>query len=243
MLVPLWDLSQKLRNLYVTVPEEDFGDDLNHETKEQLEADLAAPQEPPSPVILDRDAREEYYTSVVCRAIVAAVRGGKLRVLGHDGSLQRPYAARSLLPFWVQIEDWSVDAFEWLAAARALRLLLAHTSYALEQEIQSGRQLTRQNVQALLDYFKAHKGLRNVTRARHEDSQYVERYLAWLTEDDELAQQVVDAWNAVVKRGEAGVVECSCDACPGTVEPEDEESGEEDSDAESFGGSWSGSDE
>lgn len=51
-----------------------------------------------------------------------------------------------------------------------------------------------------------------------EERQPIELYLPWL-EEAELAQQVADAWNAVVDRGEADVVKCWCDLCPGDPAP------------------------
>lgn len=41
----------------------------------------------------------------------------------------------------------------------------------------------------------------------------IELYLSWLHKDAELAQQVAEAWNEVVKRGEADVVKCTCEQC------------------------------
>ena len=38
-------------------------------------------------------------------------------------------------------------------------------------------------------------------------------YFAWLAEDAELAQQVADAWNELVRRGEAGKIKCDCQKC------------------------------
>ena len=34
----------------------------------------------------------------------------------------------------------------------------------------------------------------------------IKRYMRWFAQDEELAQQVVNAWNAVVERGEADLV-------------------------------------
>lgn len=45
------------------------------------------------------------------------------------------------------------------------------------------------------------------TGVKRKDLRYVQRYLTWLKEDKELARQVADAWNAIVERGEADVVQ------------------------------------
>lgn len=44
------------------------------------------------------------------------------------------------------------------------------------------------------------------------EDQPVKRYFPWL-EDAELAGQVADAWNEVVKRGEADKIKCPCKKC------------------------------
>lgn len=46
-------------------------------------------------------------------------------------------------------------------------------------------------------------------------SQPVARYLPWLEEDAELAQQVADVWNAIVEHGKADALECECFSCHG----------------------------
>lgn len=90
-------------------------------------------------------------------------------------------------------------------AALALRPLLAHAS--LWHTPRKDRMLTRQDVQDLQSRFEA-AGVPKVARVSPEGLQTLGRYLTWLQEDGELAEQVADAWNAVVKRGGGNVVSC-----------------------------------
>lgn len=41
----------------------------------------------------------------------------------------------------------------------------------------------------------------------------IERYFIWLEEDEELAQQVADAWNSVLKLGQSDAPSCLCGRC------------------------------
>lgn len=220
LTVPLWDISPKLTRLCLFAHVDDIGD--QDRLPEQNEVDLNNVEAPLSSPLVDDEAVYNYHTLIICRAIIAAARGCRLRLLSHDEMLQMPFALRTLLPFWVQMEVWDRNAREWRAAARALRLLLAHTSYLLVQrEIKDDRLLLLQDVQTLLPSFKDIKvkdikGLSDIVRASRKSFHFIESYLTWLNEDEDLAQQVADAWNAVVKRGEAGTVECACDECPVT---------------------------
>lgn len=40
-----------------------------------------------------------------------------------------------------------------------------------------------------------------------------ELYFRWLRDDAQLAQQVADAWNELVQRGDADLVKCYCRKC------------------------------
>lgn len=48
-----------------------------------------------------------------------------------------------------------------------------------------------------------------------------EQYLLWLRGGAELAQQVADAWNAVVKRGKTDAIHCHCHTCFAVTLPND----------------------
>lgn len=236
--MPLWDIADGLTSLCLIVDQIGGGFEIYHGVPEQSEAEVNAVEAPLFSPIVDKKAREKYHVALVSRTIVAAARGGNLKDVCSDDEVEKPFAVRALLPYWVQLESMNRNELEWLAATKALRLLLAHTSYLLERrEIRDDRLLTLQDVQSLFSSFRDNKGLLKVTRARREDFRYVKRYLTWLNQDAELAQQVADAWNAVVQRGEASVIECCCDECPIEV-PESEEWKYE----EASEGSWDGED-
>lgn len=154
------------------------------------------------------------------RIIIAAAKGGQLRRLEAGSAVQYPFAIRALLPRWVGIEGWggSSSSLEaWRAAAISLRMLLAHCSLWLgttsnSDEPRSDRLLNQQDVHALQRHLE-HQGTPNFVVAYREQRQPIERYLPWLTEDEKLAQQVADAWNEVVRRGEASKVQCPCVSC------------------------------
>lgn len=58
-----------------------------------------------------------------------------------------------------------------------------------------------------------------------------ECYLPWLVRDVQLAQQVLEAWNAIVERGEADKVRCPCKECRASYgQPESSESSASSSD-------------
>lgn len=160
----MWELSSKLQSLSLSIYEDDVGEDLSHQVPEQSEAAAEAIEALVPAPLIERNARDEHHLSIACRTIVAAARGGQLRRIAHDGGIQKPYAIRTLLPFWVQVESWNGgdQLHEWFAAAKSLRLLLAHTSRRLEPEDESSRLLTGQDVQALLASFKVDKAWEEV---------------------------------------------------------------------------------
>lgn len=81
---------------------------------------------------LQRLAQDRYHNSIACHAVVAAVRGGRLKRLCPGFSVDLPFAVRALLPYWLQIEDWGLATYagdrRWSAAASSLRPCLAHAS-------------------------------------------------------------------------------------------------------------------
>ena len=67
----------------------------------------------------------------------------------------------------------------------------------------------------LLAHFSA-KGvpqLKQQLSDKQDKSPLLELYLPWLQEDGTLAQQVAEAWNTVVRQGEADIVKCYCELC------------------------------
>lgn len=176
------------------------------------------------------------------RTIVSAAGGGRLRRLDIPGycgdALWKPFAVRSLLPAWVGIDDWSMDddqerwgrgddglrnsrSKDWLMAAVLLRRALYHMSRLRHQraESETRRHLSCGDVKAMHVEFMDDPPLFCHQPYKQEEEQEPEcyrpwrRYLAWLRDDEELAQQVADAWNAVVKRGGADLLPCYCRKC------------------------------
>lgn len=167
------------------------------------------------------------HLSIAARTVTVAARGGQLTTLDFETSpLHTPYAVRTLLPFWIDIESWTFDMHEyeireddwsgilfvyWAHAAATLRHVLAYASRHLITR--EDRLLTCEDVRALLRHsddatFKQ-QAYHSIwyhsynPDARDTQEAYIKIYLRWLAEDAELAQQVANAWNAVVERGEA----------------------------------------
>lgn len=239
--MPLWELSRNLVRLSF-----DFGwapelrEDV--EVEEQTEESVNSVEAPPTAELETKEERDAYNLTIACRTVVAAAKGGHLRVLTASRFVQSPFAVRALLPLWVQLEPTEDQkyAFAWQGAALSLRALLWHVSRKLDtadkeaQEQRStvdvDRHLTAQQLQSLQWRFVPEELPRIQVTPWPNDfpPQPVQRYLPWLAEDAELAQQVADAWNAVVERGEADKVKCPCEKCTGgaeaQVESEDTES-------------------
>lgn len=153
--------------------------------------------------------------SIACRTIITAARGGKLKALKLKGSsIQDPFALPQLVPFWVGIQDWGPGQpvgqgyTKWLGAAAELRRALSH---AYIQHAKGRRQLTTADIQALESYLTVISPPRNSPLTKQERIPFA-LYIPWL-EDEDLAEQVADAWKAVVARGEADVVKCVCLTC------------------------------
>lgn len=174
----------------------------------------------------DNDAGDGLHLAIAHRPIVAAAKGGCLERLSVHASTLEPLAVRSLLPHWVQIEDWGQCeemSWPWARAAVLLRPLLAHASLWLGTAAASGprigRQLTPQNAHSLQAHFQEH-GVPSVpTMGRplfntdDNPASTCDLYLPWLAEDSKLAGRVSDAWNTVVDGGGADAVQCRCTDC------------------------------
>lgn len=95
--VPFWELSKKLKSLSI-----DFAGYVYRYpapiAKEQSEAALNSVSVPLQRQLVDKVAVEAYHVSIACRTIVAAARGGQLRVLKCTEQVQAPFAVRALLP-------------------------------------------------------------------------------------------------------------------------------------------------
>lgn len=198
--MPFWKLANrttKLTSLSIS-----FGIDVDlpsdEEVEEQVEATFASLEVPVRPAPTTKEAREVLHRSIASRTIIAAARGGKLKHLYVESVVQYPFAIRALLPYWVSIENWlptyggRVSERAWRGAAASLRPLLAHVSLwpnATATSTRHDRALSLQEVQGLQSYFQV-TGTPEITYSR---DQPVDRYLPWLAQDAELAQQVADA--------------------------------------------------
>lgn len=215
--MPFWKLAHKLESLSF-----EFGIDIeleaDEEIEEQNEPELTSFKVPVKSAPKGKKKRDKIHVAIATRTIIAAAKGGQLRHLNVTSLVQHPFAVYTLLPYWVAIESWG-DRYQsmrsWQGAAASLRPLLAHCSLWLDTIADSGprasRGLTRQDLQGLEATFEATGGTPKLSY--HDDPQPVDRYLPWLAEDKELAQEVADAWNAIVERGEADTVMCSCKKC------------------------------
>lgn len=238
--MPLWELASKLKYLSLTmrhmltprwtveIPEQEVS-----------EAELLS-FELPEHLPVTQGKLNALHDSIASRTVVAAARGGQLRGLEiQECSVQRPFAVRALLPFWVGVkfDDWAAHyhrlaypEHKWLSARSSLRPALAHLSlWRPGSDPRTDRKLSMAEVRGLAAHF-AKRGTPNVVEPEHDSRQgrdgkvaphplSIGLYLPWLAEDAELAQQVADAWNAVVERGEADEVMCRCERCQPDLPP------------------------
>lgn len=168
--MPLWELSPQLKRLSIGKVEK-YDSESEWETEEVPLARLAYYKPPESSFATTR--AELIHCSIAFRAIIAAVKGVRLRslVLSRHITLQhKVFAVRALLPFWIAVEDWgnweehrharfsySFSAKrDWYHAARTLRQALAHASLwqgTSSSSARTNRALSRDDVQGLLAYF------------------------------------------------------------------------------------------
>lgn len=238
--VPFWELVSRLKRLHLGFREDAIAvgasdhDDIAI-SSEVSEQELTSFELPKASLPQDVKSVAALRDAVACRTIVAAARGGQLTHLEIEHSwIQKPFAVRQLLPFWVNIQDWGYSFTHgycdelapalWLQAAATLRSALAHASRWLPASgggIRYDRTLTGEDLRAWYAHFKTEGKPSFIVKIRLlADSAIVhpiEQYLAWLETDAELAQQVADAWNAVVRRGEEDLVKCCCEKCGGKV--------------------------
>lgn len=236
--MPLWELASTLLELSIHPI---YGDSVtmafsHHEQTEvrvSKEDEIGSFELPSAPSDDNIVARMELHRSITDRTAVAAMRGGRLRRLKLTPSVHKPFAARTLLPSLVSIEvldramaEWQ-GRKDWQQEAKKLRAALEHTSrhrHKSSQDAEDSLLLTSTDVQGMRAHFKSGGAPRHVTGLEKrtaalfrdeedEDVHFEDEHLAWLEQDAKLSQQVADAWNAVVKRGEADVVECNCQVC------------------------------
>lgn len=212
--VPLWKLTSKLKNLSFDRHGPEY-QDRDEAIAEQLEGSYTSFELPAERPVAAKD-RHALHENIATRMVIDAAKGGRLRCIEGGLEIQPPFAMRSLLPYWVGIEEWRVSSESWAGAALSLRPILGHASLWLETTSSSGaredRTLTRQEVQGLSQYFKTQPVPKLIMVSREDEAQPIERYLPWL-EDEKLARQVADAWNAVVREGKADMIRCRCKKC------------------------------
>lgn len=152
--------------------------------------------------------------------VIAAARTGHLRQAKCYTNGLQAFLIRELLPCWVNLEFQETDRFSlWAGAAGSLRPVLSHASRWLGAPLAPSnltleRRLTGEQVQELHSFFKKQgiPKLENCAWHKGAWSRAFEGYLPWL-EEAGMAQQVADAWNSVVDRGEADKVKCPCVLC------------------------------
>lgn len=234
--VPIWKLASSLKHLSIHL----FATDSNFaayslNVARSVDADVAEDEFPTfrAPFSLRPFEEGEYEDNdaqhyiIACRCIVAAAKGGRLRSLQFEvDAVQEPFAMRSLIPAWVHVlvkgspvdgfdspaslSESDYEAMRWICAARWLRPTLTHASLWLPRPYSSpgeNRHLQLCDIQAMLYHFKTSNFDDGTGRLMAEP------YLSWFERDAELAQQVSDAWNTVVERGEADERLCSCSKC------------------------------
>lgn len=186
------------------------------------------------------DKHDKLHNLIVSRTILAAVKNGHLKRLPFSRHpIQDVGAIRALVPLWLQVDHWELyfnyhtPEYTWQAAASELRPLLSHISLWLKvadaDEEAPRRLLTGAEMQAFSAHFirdpngDAPPTPQLTARSIDCDGCFYEGfgikaivlYLRWFEEDAALAQQVADAWNVIVRRGEADRVRCygaECDA-------------------------------
>lgn len=180
---------------------------------------------PASPVAKDDEALKTLHDSILCRTIVAAAKGGKLKSLNiADRFYWTPFMIGGLLQYWVGVEHWYLDTLPqddgrpmhpFHKAASELRTALAHASIWITPR--NDRLLTSEDLRGWFAKYKAKEVAARVERFPELElyNAAIEFYIYWLQEHAALAQQVSDALNAVVERGEADRVKCTCDECKG----------------------------
>lgn len=238
LTVPFWELTSQLQYLSLRLCDGTDPDWIATIPEKPVEEDTLASFELPSRLPASPAEINALHESIACRTIVAAARAGRLKGLEVvDTALHQPFAVRGLLPFWVGVafddpvrypSPHHYPDHKWLSARASLRPTLAHASLWLPSAgslSRSLRLLTADDVKGLAAHF-THDGTPRVVQpefvAPYEKAtqpRSIKIYLDWLAEDAQLSQQVADAWNKIVERGEADLVKCRCNKCqPGLDE-------------------------
>lgn len=217
--MPLWNLTSNLEKLSLRFQPQGS---VVHETLEEQSEEMLMGFELPDEVPTTAEARHALHVAISNRTVVAAAKAGHLRSLNTNINLDAPFAIRTLLPHWVAVQQWQ-DSLTytfgtWQSAAWTLRIVLTHASLWYGTDSASGprddRLLTGQEIRGLQSHFDTVQALEyNYSGTFKGEVHLLDHYLPWLAEDEELSQQVADAWRAVVQHGEVDDFECDCDRC------------------------------
>lgn len=226
--VPYWKISHQLTSISFKMHHtESNSPPENWEIKESLLIDTTKPALTLGDNLTrDLSLREQWHLANGYRTIIAAAREGQLRRLALCKRTWMVLMVRAWLPYWVRIDDWGVVAGElssWTRAALALRPVLSHVSRWQERtadNLWSQRHVTSQLLRSLHSRCISHtEDSHDASGTQITATEVIERFLPWLAEDAELAQQVAQVWNDIVDRGEADKVRCMCDMCSTRVVP------------------------
>lgn len=216
--VPLWEISHKLETLWLITTD---GHALNSPGVgiESLEESTITAFNIPAEVPTDPFAIKVMHEAIASRMIVAAVRGGQLRMLEVGNlAVEAPFAVPALLPYWMSINTPLENKSYWSLAVERFPRILAHVSLwhgaAHGAARRKDRTLTRGDIQSLHSVYIS-EGVPEVEGIGVEDTtnERTSSHLLWLRDDAELAQQVADAWNAVVERGKLKDIKRYCERC------------------------------
>lgn len=159
--MPFWNISQRLTSLEILCDDILVEGGVYDRVSEQIEETFAAVETPAPKPFINSAAYASYHVAVICRTIIAAARGGRLRHLSCDDNAQYAFAIRALVPFWVHIQDWDGSEYlarGWLRAAASLRPLLAHVSlWGTSPSLDAAREdrsLTGEELQSLDSHFE-----------------------------------------------------------------------------------------
>lgn len=209
--VPLWDLVSTIESLTLI-----FDDEVPlHWTGVENDGRAFASFELSVHDLQNEKERSKTHKCVMARTIYAAATGGRLKRLHIEARNPRsrlvaPFTTRALLPFWVGVEHWSGRFEGYIKVVACLRLYLSHASRWMGVKTSMARydaKLTRQEVQGVIFDWVPKIPSAFTNRLR------VYEALIWLHEDAELAQQVSNVWNALVRGGTSNVMGCLCERC------------------------------
>lgn len=108
--VPLWTLSRSIQGLGLHFQDEPLGSGTRDEIDEQSKASLTSYEafELPEKLPTDKAGIRALNLSVACGTTITAAKSGVLESLAVSKYIQQPFAARSMLPYWVRINNFEV---------------------------------------------------------------------------------------------------------------------------------------